>query len=239
MKVTSTAMATTAMTDPQIAEAVLIQTWMSPAFPTGGFSYSHALETLVEDGRATTPDDVSEWLTGVLTHGSGWTDGILCREAWQAVSDADDERLSGLVELAAALAGTSEFHLESTSQGDAFLRAVRAGWPDLVPTGLSDLKEVAYPIAVGACCSAAGIGEAKTIAAFLSGVTAHLISAACRLVPLGQSDAQRVTAAINQQVPDLVDRIIEADFDALGSSAWAIDLASMAHETLHTRLFRS
>ena len=45
-----------------IADAVLIQTWMSPAFPTGGFSYSHALETLVEDGRVTTPDDVSDWL---------------------------------------------------------------------------------------------------------------------------------------------------------------------------------
>lgn len=235
-----TTMATT-MTDRQdrIAGAILVQTWLSPAFPTGGFSYSHALESLVEDGRVTTPDAVTDWLATVLTDGSGWADGLLCREAWRAVVARDDTRLSGLVEFAGALPGTAEFHLETTAQGTAFLRAVDAGWPDAVPNALRTAGSVAYPVAVGGCCAGASIDEDRTIAAFLAGVSGHLISAACRLVPLGQSDAQRVTAAINRRLPDLLDRLLRADFDDLGSCAWMLDLASMSHETLHTRLFRS
>lgn len=223
----------------RIAGAVLTQTWLSPAFPTGGFSYSHALETLVDDGRATSPNAVAEWLTTVLTRGSGWTDGLLCRETWRAVTEDDDVRLLDLVNLANALPGTAEFHLETTAQGTAFLRAVNAGWPSTVPPSLRTAESVAYPVAVGGCCAVATIEEDRTIAAFLSGLSGHLISAACRLVPLGQSDAQRVTATINRRLPDLVDSLLRADFDDLGTCAWTLDLASMSHETLHTRLFRS
>lgn len=223
----------------QLSETLLIQTWLSPAFPTGGFSYSHALETLVDDGRVVSVDDVVAWLSSVLAYGGGWTDGLLCREAWRAVECSDIDRLGEVADFAAALPGTTEFELETLSQGKAFLRAVAAGWPDCLPSALGDQGGVALPVAVGACCAAAAVREDRTLAAYLGGLTGHLISAACRLVPLGQSDAQRATAAINGQLPDLVEQLMQADFDRLGACAWVLDLASMSHETLHTRLFRS
>lgn len=223
----------------QLSEAVLIQTWLSPAFPTGGFSYSHALETLVNDGRVTSADEVVAWLSSVLGYGGGWTDGLLCREAWRAMAQSENDRLGELADFAAVLPGTTEFELETVSQGKAFLRAVAAGWPDHVPSALAGHSGVALPIAVGACCAAASVDQDRTLAAYLGGLTGHLISAACRLVPLGQSDAQRATAAINAQLPGLVERLMQADFDRLGTCAWVLDLASMSHETLHTRLFRS
>lgn len=236
-----TAIRTIIMTDrpAHLSEALLIQTWLSPAFPTGGFSYSHGLETLVDDGRVTSADEVVAWLSAMLAYGGGWTDGLLCREAWRAMARADNDRLGELADFAAALPGTTEFELETVSQGRAFLRAVAAGWPDYLPSALTGQSGVALPIAVGACCAAASVGQDRTLAAYLGGLTGHLISAACRLVPLGQSDAQRATAAINAQLPALVTDLIEADFDRLGTCAWVLDLASMSHETLHTRLFRS
>jgi len=223
----------------RLSEGLLIQTWLSPAFPTGGFSYSHALETLVDDGRVTSADEVVAWLSSVLAYGGGWTDGLLCREAWRAVAHADKDRLGELADFAAVLPGTTEFELESLSQGNAFLRAVAAGWPDHVPGTLREQGGVALPVAVGACCAAASVDQDRTLAAYLGGLTAHLISAACRLVPLGQSDAQRATAATNARLPALVTDLIAADLDRLGACAWVLDLASMSHETLHTRLFRS
>ncbi|MEO1223045.1 MAG: urease accessory UreF family protein [Pseudomonadota bacterium] len=223
----------------QLSEALLIQTWLSPTFPTGGFSYSHALETLVDDGRVTSADEVVDWLSSVLAYGGGWTDGLLCREAWRAVAQSDNDRLGELADFAAALPGTTEFELETVSQGKAFLRAVAAGWPDYLPGVLMGQGGAAMPIAVGACCAAASVSQDRTLAAYLGGLTGHLISAACRLVPLGQSDAQRATAAINAQLPDLVELLMQADFEQLGTCAWVLDLASMSHETLHTRLFRS
>lgn len=238
---TDMGMKATIMTDrrDRIAGAVLTQTWLSPSFPTGGFSYSHALETLVDDGRVTTPDAVSNWLVTVLTDGGGWSDGLLCREAWRAVTADDHPGLLSLVDFANALPGTAEFHLETTAQGTAFLRAIDAGWPETAPKSLRNAGSVAYPIAVGACCAGASIEEDLAIAAFLTGLCGHLVSAACRLVPLGQSDAQRVAATVNRRLPDLVDRLRGADFEDLGTCAWMLDLASMSHETLHTRLFRS
>ena len=95
-------------------------TWLSPAFPTGGFAYSHGLEWAVEAGDIRTKADLAAWLDDVLRHGAGRTDAILLRHAYRAESVT---ALGGVAELAAAAQPARERQAETLGQGGAFALA--------------------------------------------------------------------------------------------------------------------
>ncbi len=75
--------------------------------------------------------------------------------------------------------------------------------------------------------------------AFLHALTSNWISAGSRLIPLGQTDSQRVLAALEPVVAATARRALAASLDDLGSATFRADLASLRHETQYTRLFRS
>jgi urease accessory protein len=98
---------------------------------------------------------------------------------------------------------------------------------------------IVYPVAVGLVSAAHAIPLAPTVHAFLHAVTSNWISAGARLVPLGQTDSQRVLAQLEPDVAATAKRALVASLDDLGSATFRADLASMRHETQYTRLFRS
>ena len=214
--------------------------WLSPAYPVGGFSYSHGLEWMVEAGRVRDAAMLADWIEDVLHHGAGRSDAILLAETWRAVS-AGDERL--LAELAAALAPSAERRLETLAQGAAFLEATQAVWPsptlDRLAAQVQDSREIAYPVAVGACAAAHGLPLPPTARAFVQAFAASLVSAGVRLVPLGQTDGLRVLARLEPLIPPLVARALGCGLHDVGGAAVMADIASMQHETQYTRLFRS
>jgi urease accessory protein len=228
-------MATT--TDRDLAR---LMTWLSPSFPIGAFTYSHGLEYAVEEGLVSDRIGLIEWVTAILTQGAGRNDAILLCHAWRA----DDEELINLTELAGALRGTAEMALESDAQGANFLATVQTVWPHtelarrralLEDQGLSP----AYCVAVGIAAAVAGIDLQATVVAYLQALAANLVSAAVRLVPLGQTDGQRSIATLEGIILDLADEVTDASLDDLGSAAVMVDWTSMKHETQYTRLFRS
>ena len=103
-----------------------LMTWLSPAYPVGGFSYSHGLEWIVEAGGVRDAATLGDWIEDVLGLGSGRTDAIFLAEAWRAVAGADTKLLHEVAELAAAFAPSAERHLETMAQGTAFLTATQA-----------------------------------------------------------------------------------------------------------------
>ncbi|RVU38919.1 urease accessory protein UreF [Hwanghaeella grinnelliae] len=224
-----------------------LMTWMSPSFPVGAFTYSHGLEWAVEQGDVKDAETLRLWLLDVLQHGSGRSDAILLAEAWRRVTGQAGEigegvDLADLVDLALALNPSEERLLESESQGKAFVKAAKAGWPVLDGCGedlVRDIARAPYPIAVGAVAGLSGIALEDALAAFLHGVVANLVSAGVRLVPLGQSDGIRVLAALEGELLSRADWAAKAGFEELGGFAPLIDIASMKHETQYTRLFRS
>jgi urease accessory protein len=210
-------------------------TWLSPAFPTGGFAYSHGLEWAVESGDARSIAGLIAWLVDILEHGSGRTDAILLRHAHRA--GVDDAALHEVADLAGALPGCRERALETTAQGRAFLNAALA-WNTPVLAVLKG-REVAYPVAVGAVAAAHGIDEERAALGFLHAFCANLVSAAVRIVPLGQQAGLRVMAALEPVLIAVSDDSRDATLDEIGSASLRADLASMHHETQYTRLFRT
>jgi urease accessory protein len=219
--------------------------WMSPAFPTGAFSFSHGLETAVEDGRVKRVEDLVGYATTAITRGAGQLDAAFLVLAYRAVIARDDAALIDVAERAAAMRGSAELALESRVQGQAFLTTVRAAWPSPdIDAPAAVLRsagiEIAHPIAVALAAAAARLPLDATLEAFLHGFAANLVSAGVRVIPLGQTDGQRALAALEPVVARAAALALDvADVDDLGASAPLIDLLSIRHETQYTRLFRS
>lgn len=229
-------------TDP--AALLKLAAWLSPSFPVGAFAYSSGLEWAVEDGRVVGRAGLEAWLRTLVEAGPPRQDAVLAARAWRAVAAGDAAALAEGAALAAALKGTAELAQETVVQGAAYLRTVAAAWPsprlDAVASTLGAAGiEPALPVAVGAASAAHGVALGPTLSLFLHAVVANQVSAAIRLSVIGQTDGQRVTAALEPAILRVAAAAEAADPDDLGAATPMLDWCSMRHETQHTRLFRS
>jgi urease accessory protein len=229
------------MPDNEAAALYRLMTWLSPSFPVGAFSYSSGIEWAVEAGDITDSASLRNWLKSMLADGSGFCDGVFLAQAHRAATSADAAGLRDIAELAAAFVPSRERHLETSSQGRAFIDIIRSAWNC---DGLDQMVSacdgvIVYPVAVGLVSAVHAIPLAPTMHAFLHAVVSNWISAGARLVPLGQTECQRVLAQLEPTVVSTGKRALEASSDDLGSATFRADLASMRHETQYTRLFRS
>jgi len=221
-----------------------LQSWLSPAFPTGSYSYSHGLEWAVDAGHVHDRKSLVAWLDADLCHGSGRNEAILFTETWHCAVNRDSSRLIEIAELAAAFRGTSELALESSQPARACLTTLRLVWPDQVLDSLERSlheRRISPALAVVLATRAArsGIPLPLALPAFLQSYIANWVTAAVRLIPLGQTDGQLAIAELENSVLAAGTQANGADTNDLGSAALMIDLASVAHETQYTRLFRS
>lgn len=234
-----------AMTDRSAAQDIYrLSAWLSPAFPVGAYSYSTGLEYAVEAGLVTDAASLQDWLAGLFRFGAGSVDGVFFCIAYRAAAADDEDALAECLEWADALRPTIELSLESATQGEAFLKTVRTAWPhegvkDLIALAAEQGRKPAYAVAVGATCGYHGLALDLSLTAFLHALAANLVSAALRAIPLGQTDGQRVTAALEPVLAGVAKSVQDKPLDAIGSATPMVDWASMQHETQHTRLFRS
>jgi len=216
--------------------------WLSPAYPIGAFSYSHGVETAVEEGFIKDRASLVMWLETVLRDGTGRVDGALFAAAWRAADAKDWAAFDAIAERAAAWRGTSEMALESRQQGGSFLSVTRTAWKhvDLDAAHERLAGEIALPVTVALAAAVHGIALEEALEGYLHAFTANLISAAVRSVPLGQSDGQIALAALESTVRETMRAACTVtDLDEVGTATPLLDWCSLRHETQYTRLFRS
>jgi urease accessory protein len=218
-----------------------LMAWMSPAYPIGAFSYSSGIEWTVEAGDIGDATTLREWLAVMIGEGAGFADAVLFSHAYDAITANDDAKLRAVAELAAALVASKERFLETTAQGRAFLETTQAAWPTPALARLQAVWKgpIALPLAAGAACAGHAVARGVAVRAFLQALTANWISAGIRLIPLGQTDGQRILAALEDTVAATAARALETPLDEFGTCAVRADIAGMKHETQYTRLFRS
>ncbi len=215
--------------------------WSSPSFPIGAFSYSHGLEAEAESRAVHDRASLQAWIAAVVVHGSGRIDADILRDAHRAADAGDVTALSAANQRGLAYRATAELALETTAQGEAFLATCRAAWPDeFLERWAATGEAVCYPAAVGAATARAGHPTwRRAIAGYLQAMAADLVSAGLRLGIIGQTDGQRILAALEPVVIAAATAAMTRDPADFGGATFAVDLASMAHETQYTRLFRS
>jgi urease accessory protein len=222
-------------------DLMTLLTWLSPAFPVGAFSYSHGLESAITTGKMTDAGALRHWIADVLTIGTGWNDAVLFAEAWRAAEASDEARLSAAAELAEALAGSQERHVETMQQGEAFLVAVQSAWPT---ARLERMVEAlggpaAYSVAVGMASASHDLPLGATLAGYVQAFAANLVSVAVRLVPLGQTRGLQLLANLAPTIGQLADRAHRSTLDDLGSATLLSDIAAMRHESQYSKVFRT
>jgi urease accessory protein len=227
--------------DPKGRSAALYRllAWLSPSFPTGAFSYSHGLEAAAEAGTVRDRASLHNWIAAIVTQGSGRIDIDILSGAYRAAGARDHAALDAANRLGLAFRGTAELALESLQQGAAFFATDIAAWSDPFLDAWNPSEGVCLPAAFGVAAGAAGIALEDALLGYLHAFASNLMSAGLRLGLIGQTDGQRILAALEPLIASAVDaakRRGPADF---GSATFAVDLASMAHETQYSRLFRS
>jgi urease accessory protein len=218
--------------------------WLSPGFPTGSFSYSHGLEAAAESGAVHDRGSLQNWISTVLTSGSGRIDADILRDAHRAAAEDEIEALMLANRRGVAFRATAEMALETTAQGAAFLATCRAAWPEPFLGRWAEMLDESK----GAVCHAAGVGVATAragipldlaLTGYLQAMAANLVSAGLRLGIIGQTDGQRVLAALEAVIGGAVAGALHREPSQFGGATFAVELASMAHETQYSRLFRS
>src|SRR5580693_2418490 len=220
------------------------QSWLSPAFPAGSYSYSHGIEWAIEAGHIHDRKSLVDWLKADLCYGSGRNEAIFFTEAWRCAAENDCEKLLEVAELAAVFRGTSEFALETSQQAASCLATLRRVWPDPRLETLSELLSEhriapVLSVVLGLRSATQDIPATLALPAFLQSYLANLVTAGVRLVPLGQTDGQLAIAELEEAVLAVASQAEQATIHDLGSAAFMVDLASASHETQYTRLFRS
>jgi len=203
-----------------------LATWLSPGFPVGAFAYSHGLEQAVTAGDVADRASAQAWIATCIEHGAGRNDAIVIAAAMRG------EDAEALDELARAYVASAERLRETVAQGTAFTDTIAAAWGgEAIPR--------AYPVAIGVAARAHGLPAEQTVALSLSAFAANLVSAAIRLVPLGQVEGQRILAALHPLIERVAAEAMGHTTDDMGGCAWGTDIAAMRHETQIVRLFRT
>lgn len=225
---TTTTTTTASMpTDPRLL--TLVQ-WLSPAYPTGAFAWSHGLEAAIAEGWVRDAGGLHDWLADLLAEGSGRAEAVWIGLAFRA---ADAAALGALDARARAFSPAAERLRETARQGAAFAAVTRAVWGIDLPAGCL------LPLALGRAARLMEMDPGDVAAIHLQGFAGNLVAAAQRLMPLGQTAAQGVLARLAPLCLEAAELARAPDEAALFSNTFLSDVAAMRHETLETRLFQS
>lgn len=213
----------------ETADILTLAQWFSPAYPVGAFSYSHGLEQAIEAGYVTDADSLNGWISDVVMHGAGQSDGLFVAAAYLA---SDAVKRGEIDAMCRALTASRERLLETEAQGDAFCRATAAVWD--VP-----LKALTFPVAVGTAARLQDLPLVLTSSMYLHAFASNLVTAGMRLVPLGQTEGHVLIRALAPLCQRIAEDTAHGDLDALTNTAFAADIAAMHHETQYSRIFRT
>lgn len=237
------------------------------AFPRGSFAHSLGLESYVAEGAVTDADSLREFIENVLLESTGPLDGPYLREAHSCTAGSDGvdsdgvdsdgassngassceqgegmDRLQALDRAFSAAKPVAPLREASRTVGRQFLRTM-AGCADdafllryegIVRAGGSPGH---YPLALGVAARALGIGVRQALESLCYGVVSGFVSAAVRLVPLGQTDGQRVMAETEEAAAAAVEVALALPLEEAYSTGPGHEIRAMAHKRLHTRLF--
>ena len=205
-----------------------VMAWLSPSYPIGSFAYSHGLEFEIASGNITEKQEVKQWVEDLLKFGSGWNELVLFSLAYKSDINSLDE----LSNFAKALAQSKERYEETLALGRAFAKVTSKL---VMVIG----QEMPLPIVMGMCAKNEDISLEYILPLFAHNFVANLISVAVRLVPLGQTAGQQVLFELFPTIEEVANKALEASIADLGTSCILADIASMKHEILKTRIFRS
>ena len=211
---------------------------ISPALPIGAFTYSQGLEWAVEAGWVRDVDTLLDWLEGLLNDGLAQLELPTLKRLYGACEHQDIDAIEHWGRQLYASRETRELRAEERNRARALITLL----VDLEIAQAADWRESlrhcqAAPFALAAVHWQIAVEDC--LLGYAWGWLENQVAAAIKLVPLGQTDGQRVQLQLAERLPLAVERGLAIADDEIGAGAPALAIASARHETQYTRLFRS
>ncbi|WP_342653789.1 urease accessory protein UreF [Pseudomonas sp. F3-2] len=213
----------------------------SPQLPIGGYSYSQGLEMAIEQRVVTDPPSAARWIGDQLLLNLARFEAPLLLAHCNAAAQNDWAALMQLSEEHRASRETRELHLESRQMGYS-LQQLLNGLPELDEPARDFLQRIGEPhLALGWALAARAwqISPQDALAAWLWSWLENQLAVLMKTLPLGQQAAQRLTSELLPLLQNAQQNASALDPEHIGSAAFGLSLASMAHERQYSRLFRS
>ncbi len=210
-------------------------------FPSGAFAHSFGLETYVQDGQVHDRETLQSFLISTLDHGIRTGDALAVSVAYNAT---EIEQIVDLDQRLSAMKISRESREGSAKIGKQFLR----GAATLSESRMLDeyTKRIQagecvghHAIAYGLVGCAAKIDLRLILLGYLHAFVVNQVSAAVRLIPLKPTEGQQIIQHLRTNILEVAEFAQSADMDDLGGFTPGLDIQSMRHERLYSRLFIS
>ena len=216
----------------------------SPALPVGAYSYSEGLETLVDTGTIKDEQSLKHWLNQELCYGSIRLEAAVMLRAYNAAVVVDPEALAYWNNWLSAVRETEELRQQSWQMGRSLMRLLLELQPLETQYPLHSVNAPGNPcnfaIAFGIAAAYWGVdAPSSALLGYLHSWATNLVTAGVKLIPLGQTSGQKLLLELHANIGVATQEILVLEDEDLNSCGWGLALASMAHETQYTRLFRS
>lgn len=206
----------------------------SPALPVGAYSYSEGLETLVHTSVIQSVDDLEHWIHQELHYGAARLEAAMLVRSHRATITQNFDQVLYWNQWFTAARETEELRSQSLQMGGSLLRLFRSLHSDPIPNFEDGCN---FAIAFGLVAALWEIDESAALIAYLHSWTANLVSAGVKLIPLGQTAGQKLLLKLGEEIgTSTIAQLADSELESCG---WGIAIASMTHETLYSRLFRS
>jgi urease accessory protein len=211
----------------------------SPALPVGAYSYSEGLETLIDTGTIENEQSLKHWLKQELHYGAIRLEAAVMVRAYNSAKLGDTEALSYWNNWLSAARETEELRSSSWQMGRSLIRLLLELQPQVTFMANAVGLPCNYAIAFGIAAAHWQIDLSSAILGYLHSWTTNLITVGIKLIPLGQTAGQKLLLELHVNLSSATQEILTLEDNDLSSCGWGLSLASMAHETQYTRLFRS
>lgn len=219
-----------------------LQQLMSPALPIGSFTYSQGMEWAHEFGWMDGSEGVQSWIESVMSDGMLYFDLPLLIRLYAACQENDKTQFFYYAQLCLAGRETRELRLEEQQRARALI-SVLEKLPDTHSwQHFSEWKDALMQSQI-ACfamaCFQWNISLDNALRGYLWSWLENMVIVAVKLIPLGQSDGQKILFLLSEQVDSLCEQAKFIHDEEIGASNPALAIASSQHETQYCRIFRS
>ncbi len=217
--------------------------WLSsPALPVGGFSWSQGLESAILSGKVHDYKSLYDYLLSMLDFSLKLWDLPLIVRFTALCQNADGEGFVSLDKKLKAGRSTKELYEEECAMGRALKSLLLS--LKLFPSWLDERGTYGYVsmFALAGFMRIKAFDKASLLSllyAYSYGWAQNQASVACKAIPLGQTDAQRVLKDLGAALEKAAREALLLEDEDLGSALPGAFILSAAHENQYSRLFRS
>jgi urease accessory protein len=212
---------------------------VSPGFPIGAYNYSEGLETLINQNVIEKKSDLCWWIELEMRHGAIRVETAIIRRVYHSLVTGDLTKLNYWNNWLSAARETPELRQQNWQMGQSLLKLLLNLEPKINEITLQLRPPYNYVLILAIAFYFWEIDLKIAVISYLHTWVANLVNSGVKLIPLGQTSGQQIVFELNQIIPQIGEEILQLEDEELSSCNWGLALASMNHETLYTRLFRS